>query len=213
MDLEELFNKYGSDKGSKKASWSPNIHYYHRMYSILFEPIREEVKCLLEIGVWRGASLKAYMGFFPNASLWGIDILKYKQKKYKRINLITGDAFKDDIIKLIPENIDIIIEDSDHTLSSQLKALKGYWPKLKKGGLFIIEDIMMSPWPGCPDSSVLIDNNKPYLPQRPFDHPLLNHKELPNEIKKIFDNNHWFWAITNVEPNGGLHVCIVIKKN
>ena len=39
-------------------------------------------------------------------------------------------------------NFDFIIDDGPHTLKSQIKAILYYFPKLKKNGYLIIEDIL-----------------------------------------------------------------------
>ena len=37
--------------------------------------------------------------------------------------------------------IDVIIDDGDHVDQSQLATLRNFWPLLRDGGLYIIEDI------------------------------------------------------------------------
>ena len=221
MDIQDLFIKHRTDKGGVKVEWSPDIHYYYRVYSIIFNPIKFDVTKLLELGVAYGSSLKAYREFFPNAEIWGIDngslrllgILFYQiLKGMDRINLINRDAFDPKTLDKVPDDFDIIIEDTDHKLTTQIKALRLYWSKLKKGGFFIIEDIFVSPWEDCPKPTIKPDDTKPYFIQRPFDHSLLNQDNLPEDIIGIFNKNNWFWAITGTQAGGGLDICIIIQK-
>lgn len=64
--LEELFNKYGCDKAVK--------HNYHTVYEPEFDTIRNESINILEVGVFKGDSVRAWLEFFPNATIYGIDI-------------------------------------------------------------------------------------------------------------------------------------------
>ena len=48
------------------------------------------------------------------------------------------------------EDIDIVIDDADHHLLTQQQNFKLWFPRLRAGGLYIIEDILLTPtpWPG-----------------------------------------------------------------
>ena len=63
--FEELFNVLGSDKATR--------HNYHEIYSALF-PYPNEVKSILEIGIYHGGSLRAWESLFPQADILGLDI-------------------------------------------------------------------------------------------------------------------------------------------
>ena len=92
--LEALFNKYGSDKSAR--------HDYHKLYSSILGPRRNENLCLLEIGLGTtdpsvvsnmgkhgkpGASLRAFRDYLPNAQIFGADI--------DRKNSLSGRKDKD----------------------------------------------------------------------------------------------------------------------
>ena len=64
--LKELFNKYKCDKSSK--------HSYDICYEKDFQTIKNANINLLEIGIFRGESMKAWLDYFPNANVYGIDI-------------------------------------------------------------------------------------------------------------------------------------------
>ena len=51
-----------------------------------------------------------------------------------------GDAYDKNFSDTF-DKFDIIIDDGPHTLDSQLKSIELYLPKLKKDGIFIIEDV------------------------------------------------------------------------
>jgi hypothetical protein len=63
------------------------------------------------------------------------------KNNYPRINLLLEtDAYNMDV-NFFKNKFDIIIEDGDHVLSSQIKFLKKYLPILEDDGIMVIEDI------------------------------------------------------------------------
>jgi hypothetical protein len=112
--LQNLFDKYQCDKSSK--------HSYHTVYEKEFEAIREEPINFLEIGVFKGQSLQAWLDYFPNATFYGIDIFTRVDPKdipvlqNKRVKWIRADSTKTNIRELIPTvwsdiEFDIILDD------------------------------------------------------------------------------------------------------
>ena len=57
---------YGSDK-------SRDDHDYTAFYQMVLDPIRFDVKKVIELGVSMGQSLQAWNDYFPNAEIIGID--------------------------------------------------------------------------------------------------------------------------------------------
>ena len=72
IDLNALAQKYGTDKTNKDHSYKgvTYLDIYHRYMSSK----RLEVKTFIEIGVKNGASLRMWKDYFPNATIYGIDI-------------------------------------------------------------------------------------------------------------------------------------------
>lgn len=138
-DLLECFRRYGCDKG-----WR---HHYDAVYEPLLEPLRELPITLLEVGVFVGASLSAWADYFPNARICGVDTFSRVPRwalpamAHPRI---TG--YHCDSTKGIPEgfalgSVDVIIDDGDHAPESQIATFGHYFPLLKSGGLYFIEDV------------------------------------------------------------------------
>ncbi len=67
-DLLKIFDKHETDKGSVK-------HFYNEVYEPHFETVRYRHINILEIGVFKGASTAALHEYFPNATIYGLDIL------------------------------------------------------------------------------------------------------------------------------------------
>ena len=144
--LEHLFNKAGCDKSSK--------HHYHTVYEPEFDTLRNEPINILEVGVFKGDSIKAWLEFFPNATIYGIDIFKrvrpeeievLNQERVKWLRCDSTNIFvRDQIKKQWPRiRFDVIIDDGLHTPDANAKTLHNLYPLLKKNGKYYVEDV----WP------------------------------------------------------------------
>jgi len=134
-EIGELFSKYGSDKDTK--------HSYGPIYQELLGPRRERVRSLLEIGVYKGASLRAWRDFFPNAIVMGLDIDADNLVDDERvISRHANAAAREQVEWAVGERaFDVIVDDGSHALQDQLMAYFYLFEKLKPGGLYFIEDI------------------------------------------------------------------------
>jgi SAM-dependent methyltransferase len=155
ISIKVLLDREGSDKGN----------WYGDLYDVLLRPIRQEIKCLIEIGIgtmlpdapssmvgWAGkgyrpgGSLRAWRDFLPNANIHGFDIAPDTNINDYRI--ISHFCDSTDPIQVSSELIkhqikaDIIIDDGLHTGHAQLSTLKNFFPALRPGGLYIIEDVI-----------------------------------------------------------------------
>ena len=144
---------YGADKCPQIA------HPYTPFYYELFKDKVDSVKKVLEIGIGtanymyhhpkhyiKGASLRMWRDFFPNAQIYGADILPEAMFEDDRIETFLCDERKnEDLIKLIEKtgsDIDIFIDDALHSRPVQVELCKTMMPMLKKDVIYIIEDVM-----------------------------------------------------------------------
>lgn len=137
--LEEIGNRCGTDKTRR--------HGYHRFYPLFLERRRDEALVILEIGLYKGASLNMWLEYFPNAFVYGLDVNGPEQKG-ERFHVIQGD--QGDIASLRyfeGKMIDVIIDDGSHLPDHQLSSFAFLFSRaLKGGGTYIIEDIETSYW-------------------------------------------------------------------
>jgi len=141
MNLIELYEQMKktlplSDKGT--------VHDYINTYNSLFEPIKNDVKLILELGVAEGGSMCLWRNYFPIASIIGVD-LRPQCKQWSLpehgMSVILGDVTNRQTFKYINQEIDIIIDDASHIKEQTIASFDILYPKLKQGGLYIIEDI------------------------------------------------------------------------
>ena len=167
MSLTELLDNTYSDKNR----CNKDGHSYGNTYSELLEPIRNSALNVLEIGIAHGGSIKLWHDYFPNATIYGLDILKYNPDWEKtkivnnsRIKLFTETNAYD--INFIHNNLtstryDMILDDGPHTLESMIFSAKYYSNLLTEKGVLIIEDVQSIHWITDIFNAVP-DNLKPY---------------------------------------------------
>jgi glycosyltransferase involved in cell wall biosynthesis len=138
--LCQLAYKYGSDKcpAFKK-------HTYTEYYFDLFEPRKDAVKKILEIGIGSGGSLLMWRDYFQNAQVYGADNQEDRLINWGRIkSILCNQSVKTDLNKLIKftgSDIDIVIEDASHLPIDQVETCLTLMPHLSKSCVYIIEDV------------------------------------------------------------------------
>lgn len=137
MNLLDIFNKYGTDKG--------NHHKYAEFYEKYFLSIRENPLKMLEIGVQNGASLRAWHEYFPNAQIIGMDINDKSEFDNDRIKTFKGHqgirGWLKKFSRKFGSDFDFIIDDGSHFNKDMLVSLGHLYPYLKPGGTYFVEDL------------------------------------------------------------------------
>lgn len=142
MKLQEIIDKYNLDESTDKSI----LHtYVTGFYENEFLKYKNKKINLLEIGISRGGSIKLWSEYFTKANnIIGIDINPQEiESQYKNIEgtqYIFGDAYTAEMADKIPK-LDIFLDDGPHSKESQINSIKYYLPKVKSGGVFIIEDV------------------------------------------------------------------------
>lgn len=152
--------KYGTDK-------CPQIkHSYTTIYYELFKDKTNRVKKILEFGIGhykgmenqktchdpgldrlyhRGASLYMWREFFPNADVYGADIVKEAVFDDERIQTFVCDERDEkqvkQLINKIGSDIDIVVDDASHKVNDQIKLAQTLLPLLRYGATYVIEDV------------------------------------------------------------------------
>lgn len=150
MKDKNLFGSWKTDSNGKMVESvftdkaDPHT-YIQNFYDKEFSKYQDEKIDFLEIGVMSGGSLLLWSEYFSNPnSIVGVDCTdEYLHPTCRDIDGVTyhfNDAYEKDFVKKL-EKFDIVIDDGQHTLESQVQCLEMYLPKLKKGGVLVIEDI------------------------------------------------------------------------
>lgn len=172
-DLNALAAKYRSDK-------APGGHNYTSLYSKYFEGLRNEAVNIVEIGIGDhgGDSLRLWQEYFVNAQhIVGLDRNEEFIAKARSIGgnisasrLIQGDydttrCCQTHLNRLCEDRgIDIIIDDGSHDNNHIIHSFKAFWPLLRNGGIYVVEDTYSS-WlsPDTSATNVLLDTLLPQI--------------------------------------------------
>ena len=148
MILDEIGRTYGTDKSTLD-------HGYCDTYERLFEQHRDEPVNLLELGVYKGASLLMWAEYFTHRDthIFGVDLNECHIDD-PRVSTIQADQAAKPPIKY---SLDIVIDDASHISSKTIASFQVWFPQLKPGGLYIVEDLATSYYLGGPTES----NNDP----------------------------------------------------
>lgn len=139
-----------------KASW----HAYDYLYPKILELVKENYELtdkkqpltILDIGVYRGGSIKIWREVFPDALIVGFDRdytnlkpeLVEQFNKDDKIRLIRGDQSSPALKKVMMDNnykFDLVIDDAEHQIMPQMASFALLKDLVKKGGIYLIEDI------------------------------------------------------------------------
>lgn len=145
MNLKEILEKnnlndysytYGTDKETVHS-------YVSSFYEEAFSKYKNLKINMLEIGIFKGASLKLWREYFSDAAIVGIDIQDQVLPQFRElenVNLIFDNAYSETFLN-DDRKFNILIDDGPHTLESQLVFLNKYLPKMDKDSILIIEDV------------------------------------------------------------------------
>ena len=142
--LQELAFKYGTDKRESR-------HNYVSVYEELFKKIQLDPIKLLEIGVYNCSSHNMWVDWFPNATIYGIDINDANFSKYNkaRLQLDRVDQGDPEQLALYAELHGpwrIIIDDGSHLATHQVVSFNTLWPHIEPGGYYVVEDTHSAYW-------------------------------------------------------------------
>ena len=132
VTLDSLGRKHGTDKSSI-------CHNYLDFYESYID--WSKVRTMLEIGIKDGASLRMWADWLPLSKIYGVDIDRLSS--IAGTTCILADATKP-IGSLLNVTFDLIIDDGSHYCSEQQSSFEWLWPKLRKGGYYIMEDLHTS---------------------------------------------------------------------
>ncbi|MGV6839623.1 MAG: hypothetical protein ACWA40_05455 [Planktomarina sp.] len=156
MNLTDLADRFGSDKGSKK-------HRYSELYQMLFHPYRDRPIDFLEMGLLIGGpehgidkdrktedlpSIRMWLEYFTQAHIHGLDVSDFSWFEHPRFTFHRCDMDTRENIKAATQgagNFDIVIDDASHASHHQQNGFLELFPRVKSGGLYVIEDLRWQP--------------------------------------------------------------------
>jgi hypothetical protein len=180
-NLPALAAYFGTDK------WGQ--HWYAGHYQKHFGALRRERLRLLEIGVGGygdprsgGESLRMWKAFFPNASIYGIDITDKHAHDERRIRTFVGSQDDAAFLQRLSGEVgpfDIVIDDGSHMNAHVIRSFQILFPLLSEHGLYVVEDTQTAYWSefgGAPPADAFAPTSMNFLKGLVGG---LNHREFP----------------------------------
>jgi hypothetical protein len=148
-DLTSLLARHGSDKGLLAAEREyKKGHFYSYIYRTLFSAYKEKDFDFLEFGIDKGASLRAWSEYFPNARIVGVDYIRDFLFNTNRISTFEVDMYSPTSLSHFTRNVEdreftIIIDDGPHDFLSSKTSWEACLPLFAKEFIYVCEDIPM----------------------------------------------------------------------
>ena len=128
--------------------YSTKFEHYYKIYD---KVLPKRPKCLVEIGVNHGGSIEHWHRTYPAAVIVGIDVdercVNIERMNPYRIKFLHGSqadkGFLLNSFGTLPTP-SIIIDDGSHWPPHQIQTFKTLFPMLEDGGVYIIEDTIVS---------------------------------------------------------------------
>ena len=136
-------NGYGITNGTDKTD---KTHNYLNKYEFFLRHLKEEHFTLLELGIYKGASIRMWRDYFPNARVVGVDFNEScADMGGERMEVVIADLSENKTLEGLKRyEPAVIIDDASHIWSHQIKSLCILFDVLPHGGIFIMEDLETS---------------------------------------------------------------------
>lgn len=157
--LVELANASGSDKGTIHGEG----HAYAVLYDLLFAPLRFAPIRIAEFGLQVGGpelsgatdrrttdvpSVNMWRQYFPAADIVGFDICDFSAFEGQRFTFHRVDCADRTALRSLAKAtapFDVVIDDASHASYHQQATFLEFFPALRGGGVYIIEDVHWQP--------------------------------------------------------------------
>ena len=199
-DLNRLGKIYRTDKIVGHC-YTP--HYRNHFKKFKYKKIK-----LLEIGVGGyndpylgGNSLRMWKKYFPFGRIFSIDIYDKSFLEEKRIKIYKGSQTDKYFLEYVTDKmdaIDVIIDDGSHINADVIETFNLLFPKLKDGGLYVIEDTQTSYWEKYGGDSEDLDNPRTIMNYFKSLTDCINYKEYtkpeyePNYFERKIVSIHFY---------------------
>ena len=136
-DLNFLFEYFNSFRQE---------HSYAELYQDNLAGIKYNNLDILEIGLAKGDGIASFYFYFPKSNIIGVDNnpfrIRYKSNRIRNVYVdISSSKVLKNLTNHLNKKFDLIIEDCSHRLIDQILCFSQNFKNLKKGGIYIVEDL------------------------------------------------------------------------
>lgn len=150
-DPESPLYRYFLDRraGLPMHKW----HHYFDIYERHFQPFRGRDVTMIEIGVYRGGSLRMWRDYFgPGSRIVGLDIdPACAAFAAGNISVFIGDQADPAFLRQVLAEVgppDIVLDDGGHDMRQQIVSFETIYPAMRIPGVYMVEDAVTSLWGG-----------------------------------------------------------------
>ena len=220
--IYNFFYKKDLDKVSikKKELFDKNLNFLFEYFSSLkqlcgyedcFHENLKELKNkkldILEIGLAKGGGIASLYFYFPNSNLIGVDNnpfrIRYKSNRIRNIYVDTSSKkILQNLTSHLNQKFDIILDDCGHRLIDQILCFSENFKNLKKGGIYIVEDLNFPELHTMYNPTNEVVNLKTILKKISLGEEIFTKFMQKNEIENIKDDieNIKFYRTKNKKP-------------
>lgn len=143
--VRDTLVKYSNMDMTDKASYHALEHFYPSFLQYLLSKKEEDLH-ILEVGVYKGGSMKAWMDIFPKAHFYGIDwnisLIDPIVMNDSRLQVVQCSQSDPKVQTLFPGvEFDLIIDDASHGSQDQQNTFQMLKYRLSVTGKYVIEDV------------------------------------------------------------------------
>ncbi len=146
--LLELYNSKNRMEDNNNPFYTDKEFYHNYIteyYEKEFGDKKQTPLNMLEIGMYRGGSIRLWLEWFEKLHVVGIDSNRsyfFGEISNPNAQILFKDAYSSDTAAGFEDNFfDYVIDDGPHSLESQIHAVRLWLSKVKPGGKIIIEDV------------------------------------------------------------------------
>lgn len=187
--LNDLFNTYGSDKGTEVTVGAAAPHCYGLAYDEKFRSFSDEQFAMLEIGLESSSrldgdpsdapSLRAWREYFPHAAIFGYDVNDFSFLQQRGTQTFQGDqSSREDLQRFLDRHPErrfrLVIDDGSHASSHQQVSLATLFPRVADGGVYVIEDLHWQPFE---EDVTTLEVLQAFIETKRFESPFLTEAE------------------------------------
>ncbi|WP_281847501.1 class I SAM-dependent methyltransferase [Olleya namhaensis] len=176
-------------------------HNYTPHYQQHFKKFKFKRNTILEIGVGGykepcrgGNSLRMWKTYFPFSKIYSLDIYDKSLLQERRIKIFKGSQVDIPFLDTITTetgDFDLIVDDGSHINEHVIESFKYLFPKLNKGGIYVVEDTQTSYWDDYGGDSKNLENKQTiYGYFKALVDALNNEEFLIDGYKKTYFDKH-----------------------
>jgi len=186
FDLTKLGQIYGTDKVD--ALHTRNGLAYTDIYERYLRSWRRQRFTLLELGVFRGDSLRMWNAFFPRATVVGLDLEQSAAERAPEFEVVVGSqsdpAVLESVVRRHPD-LRLVVDDASHITSLTIASFRHLFPRLPRGGIYIMEDLSPNTYEDWEGHDPERGANWPAIRQNPGESPFNARQEMDDFLREL----------------------------